>query len=183
MKNVILAVVSLSLLVAASSVDAQNAEGDWIADAKTGCKVWVPDYSSNMSVTWTGRCKQGKAEGEGELECYEQKELSMMFFGTMKDDEMTGQGTAVPPTGYQYTGEIKHGRMEGKGEAIFPYGEKYKGDFKDGIPNGVGILFLNNGDTYFCEWIEGKMNGKGTYTYNNGNSYQGIWNYCEQVKQ
>jgi hypothetical protein len=54
MKNVMLA-VSLGLFVAASSAFAQDDDGEWLADAKTGCKVWVPDYSRSYAVEFTTR--------------------------------------------------------------------------------------------------------------------------------
>jgi len=56
------------LCLAASSA---HAEGDWIADAKSGCKVWRPFSVPNQSITWLGECKNGKANGKGTLTGYE----------------------------------------------------------------------------------------------------------------
>ena len=35
--------------------------GDWIADQKTGCKVWDPYPSSGQSIAWTGDSGNGLA--------------------------------------------------------------------------------------------------------------------------
>ena len=50
------------------SVPAIAWAGDWIADAKTGCKVWNPRPSPGEAVRWTGSCKDGFADGKGVLE-------------------------------------------------------------------------------------------------------------------
>lgn len=42
--------------------------GDWIADAKTGCKVWNPRPSPGEAVRWAGSCRDGFADGKGVLE-------------------------------------------------------------------------------------------------------------------
>jgi hypothetical protein len=55
--------------IAAHAEDSKNvvAEGDWIADAKTGCKVWNPSSLPNPSITWSGGCKDGKANEKGTM--------------------------------------------------------------------------------------------------------------------
>ena len=36
--------------------------GDWMADSK-GCKVWNNNPIEGETVTWSGACKDGLAEG------------------------------------------------------------------------------------------------------------------------
>lgn len=50
------------LLLASTSSHAEENKGDWIADAKTGCKVWNPVPASDESIIWSGKCKDGKGK-------------------------------------------------------------------------------------------------------------------------
>ena len=49
---------------------AQAAQEGWIADSKTGCKVWDPMPQQNETVSWSGSCKNGLAQGRGVLQWY-----------------------------------------------------------------------------------------------------------------
>ena len=40
----------------------------WIADNKTGCKVWNSNPQANESIEWTGGCVDGYADGYGILQ-------------------------------------------------------------------------------------------------------------------
>jgi hypothetical protein len=57
--------ISLSLLAHI----AKAAEPNWITTDK-GCKVWNPYPKPNESVTWSGKCIDGKAHGYGVLQWY-----------------------------------------------------------------------------------------------------------------
>ena len=54
---------AMSVLAVAGSASAAN--GKWIADQHTQCKVWDNDGGSNDTVIWTGACKNGFASGRG----------------------------------------------------------------------------------------------------------------------
>lgn len=61
---------SASALLLLSLPAAMAAQPYWIADAKTGCKVWNSEPLPKESVTWSGDCLNGKAEGRGTLTWY-----------------------------------------------------------------------------------------------------------------
>ena len=42
--------------------------GAWVADARTGCRIWDPRSDPSDTVTWTGQCVDGRAEGSGTSE-------------------------------------------------------------------------------------------------------------------
>lgn len=46
------------LLLASTSAHAEENKGDWIADAKTGCKVWNPVPASDESKLRLLVCRQ-----------------------------------------------------------------------------------------------------------------------------
>jgi hypothetical protein len=37
--------------------------GEWLADISKQCQVWNPDETANLTVRWTGDCKDG-ADGK-----------------------------------------------------------------------------------------------------------------------
>jgi MORN repeat len=98
-------------LFAASPAAAQeesHAPPRWIADAKTGCKVWDPAPEAGESVSWSGPCKAGFAEGEGTLQ---------WFLHGKKGD--------------RYDGGYAHGKRNGYGVVTFANGETVKGAWLD----------------------------------------------------
>src|ERR1017187_9422766 len=58
----------LSLLIPVAGLCADD-DVAWIAD-KSGCKVANPFPQPGESITWSGQCKNGVADGEGLLEWY-----------------------------------------------------------------------------------------------------------------
>ena len=123
--------------------------GDWIADAKTGCKVWNPQPSAGETVRWSGPCKDGFADGKGAL------------------DWLRGNS--------QYErdeGEWRAGRQTGEGAQTWP-GGRYKGQFLDSLPHGKGVL-ISGEARYDGAFLNGKPNGKGAMTNASG-TFDGTW--------
>ncbi|MGO9473123.1 MAG: hypothetical protein ACLPWS_06855 [Rhodomicrobium sp.] len=122
---------------------------DWIADAKTGCKVWNPQPAPGETVAWAGACKDGFADGKGTL------------------DWLKG--------GRPYErdkGEWHGGRQTGEGSQTWSGGE-YKGQFSDSLPHGRGVLVLGEA-RYDGAFLSGKPNGKGVLTNASG-TFDGTW--------
>ena len=112
--------------------------GDWISDSKTACRLWNPNPSARESVSWSGSCKDGFAEGAGNLQWfrnglpYEQDE------GEWRQGRQIGHGLQVWPTG-RYEGDVRNGIPHGRG--VLNIGEAhYEGEFSEGKPDGTGIL-------------------------------------------
>jgi hypothetical protein len=129
--------------------------GDWIADAKSGCKVWNPQPSGGEAVRWSGACKDGYADGKGALEwlrggaAYERDE------GSWRAGKQTGEGSQTWPGG-QYKGEFLESMPHGKG--LLASGEaRYQGAFLHGKPNGKGVMSNATG-TFDGTWSEGCFN-------------------------
>jgi hypothetical protein len=156
------------------------AEGDWIADAKTGCKVWNPQHRPD-TVTWSGECNNGKANGKGTLKRYEGEKIILTFEGVIKDGKAEGEGRVIYQLG-EYNGEFVGGQMHGNGKFVWKEGTEYNGEFKGNMPNGNGTMLYKSGDKYSGGWSEGKEHGKGTYTFKDGTSYEGLWEHGERIK-
>ncbi len=137
--------VSAAVLTAAVLLAAPAAAlaGDWIANAKTGCKVWNPNPSAGETVNWSGACSGGLAEGKGVLD--------WLRGGTpFERDE----------------GQWRAGRQTGEGTQTWPVG-RYRGQFLDSLPHGSGVLIFGEAH-YDGAFLNGRPNGKGVLTNGSG---------------
>lgn len=90
---------------------AQESEGNFIKDPKSGCLVWLKHTFSEDMVQWSGGCKDGFADGKGTMIGY-----------------TNGKQTC------KYVGELRNGKPNGKGSFTFWGDRKLKGNFRDGEP-------------------------------------------------
>lgn len=122
--------------------------GEWLAD-KSGCRVWDASPQLQESVTWSGSCMNGRAEGHGIA-------------------RWSKAGTPLETD----QGEWQHGRQVGKGTQTWS-GGRYEGELAAGEPNGRGVLTLQKLH-YDGEFRDGKPNGLGTLTVGS-QSVHGTW--------
>ncbi len=129
--------------------------GGWIADVKTGCKVWNPHPSAGETVRWTGPCKNGFAEGKGVLDWLRGSSSYERDEGEWRAGRQMGEGTQSWPGG-QYKGQLSDAMPHGRGTLVF--GEaRYEGAFLNGKPNGKGVL-TNASGTFGGTWQDGCFN-------------------------
>ncbi len=106
------------------------------------CSVWNPYPQPNETVTWSGACANGKAQGRGTevwraLEDGEWKESK--YTGEMKDSKQHGRGVSVGANGTRYEGEWKNGKWHGRGVLVTASGDKFEGEWKDYKLHGRGV--------------------------------------------
>ena len=141
------------LLLPGSPVLAQNAPSPgWRADAQNGCKVWDAVPGPDETVSWTGPCRDGLAEGRGVVQ----------WFGGGKPIERD-------------EGEFHAGKLTGHGVSVFPDGSGYDGQWRDSLPNGRGVYHWAGGNRYEGEWLNNRRHGTGTETFARGDRYEGQW--------
>ena len=129
--------------------------GDWIADAKTGCKAWNPQPSASEAVRWSGPCKDGFADGKGVLDWLRGGSQYERDEGLWRAGRQTGEGTQTWPGG-QYKGQFTESLPHGRG--VLASGEaRYDGAFLNGKPNGKGAL-TNASGTFDGTWSDGCFN-------------------------
>lgn len=158
------------LCLAATSV---YAEGGWVADKKTGCQFWIPENSlANISATWSGECKNGKAYGDGELKWNTSRNKTVLT-GFMESGMCSRNCSLVIHGGNKYSGDFQQNIPSGDVTIIFQDGSKYIGKCKNGLPSGEGI-HTGIDYKYSGEWQSGKPNGKGTVSSSVSN-YTGDW--------
>ncbi len=145
-----LALISALLPCAAAAALA----GDWSTDAKTGCKVWNPHPSPGETLSWTGPCKGGFAEGKGALDWIRGRKAYERDEGEWRTGRQV-EGTQTWPGG-QYKGQLSDSLPHGRG--VLTFGEaSYDGAFLNGRPNGRGAL-TNRAGTFDGTWSDGCFN-------------------------
>lgn len=127
----ILVTILVTALLATGAAQAQQKAG-WIADPKTGCKVWNENPIANEFISWSGPCVGGIANGNGILQWYANNQ----------------------PTD-RYDGDLGNGRENGQGTYFWPEGARYTGDWKDGKAHGFGMRVNKEGREFTGQWVNG----------------------------
>ncbi|NTV10572.1 MAG: hypothetical protein HGA47_07335 [Zoogloea sp.] len=96
---------------------------NWIPDAHTGCLVYSPNPMPLETIEWSGQCRNGKAQGRGVLQWYND--------GVKTD---------------RYEGDYREGKKHGKGVYVWASGSRYQGAFVDGRREGFGTMTLAKND-------------------------------------
>lgn len=131
-----LALVLMTMLTLAASQAAGQAPSSsppgWIADPRTGCKVWNAGPLPGESVSWSGGCVAGLATGTGTLQWF-------------KDGKPAGR----------YDGQYRAGKQNGRGTFLFVSGNRYEGEWRDGKPDGEGTKTNADGRVFSGTWANG----------------------------
>lgn len=133
---------------------AAHAQGGWMTDRNSLCKIWDDNAAAPGSVTWSGPCVNGFGEGRGVVQLFNRN----------------GE------PGTRYEGELKGGRMNGRGAYIWSSGNRYEGELVNGNFQGQGTMTWANGDRYVGQWANDVAHGFGTKTIADGRVYSGQWN-------
>ncbi len=148
-----LALGSVAMVLAAGQVDAQ---GRWEQIRnKPNCVIRNADPKPRETVTWSGACVNGRADGFG-----------TQVWRYFEDGRWREQSS---------TGTISNGHNTGRGVVLYPNGNRYEGDSFDGYHNGQGVMSYRNGNRYEGAWRWGKAHGFGTLVLASGIRLQGNW--------
>ncbi|HJQ56860.1 MAG TPA: hypothetical protein VJ890_08130, partial [Vineibacter sp.] len=123
-------------LALASPASAQ-AQG-WIADGRTGCRVWNADPQPNETISWSGTCQSGFAQGRGTLQWFKNDKPSDRYEGEYRDDNQHGRGVYTWADGDRYDGEWQNGEQHGRGVYASADGDRYDGEWQNGEQHGRG---------------------------------------------
>ena len=127
----------------------------WLADPRTGCRVWNEVPQPDETVTWSGTCgSDGVAMGSGVREFRYGGKVSR-YEGELVNGRMHGPGTRIWPSGVRHEGQWRDGRATGPGLRIWTSGNRYEGEWRDDLAHGHGVLTLANGDRYEGTWVDG----------------------------
>jgi hypothetical protein len=148
----------LALAIAAGTAVASGPAlaGAWVADAKSGCQVWNPNPQLEETVTWSGSCAAGRAQGHGTAQWVKGGTTSETDEGEWRDGRQIGKGTQSWATG-RYEGELADSEPNGHGLLVMQK-LRYEGDFRNGKPNGTGTMTAG-GESVQGLWKDGCLQG------------------------
>ncbi len=121
--------------VAAANLSTQTAPSrtpGWIADPRTGCRVWNASPEPGETIGWVGACLNNLAQGRGVLQWF-------------KDGKPNAR----------YDGEYRDGKVNGRGLYTWVSGSRFDGEFRDDRPNGQGTFTQVNGTVFSGTWKDG----------------------------
>jgi hypothetical protein len=146
----------------------------WIVDPNSKCKVANAFPSAAETISWSGQCKDGYAEGQGVAQWYKAKKPTLKkYVGEMHAGFMNGKGVFTQSNGDTLDGTFKDGSLNGEGKAVWFNKNKYEGQWRDGYPSGTGTYTWQSGQRYAGQWENGKQNGDGDFRFPNGDHYVG----------
>ena len=123
---------------------------------KPGCYLWNPSLARAETITWSGDCADGLAQGSGSLE----------WRYTDRDGK---------PATSSGTGKLRDGKSHGQWTERFASGNVYEGPYVDGKRNGHWTLRFAGGSVSEGPYVDGKQHGRwtsdwGDECYANGNA-------------
>jgi hypothetical protein len=116
------AVVAISF-VAHVAIATDSPQPGWVADPKSGCRVWNPNPEENEAITWSGGCRNGVAEGHGVLQWFHNKRPTTRYEGELRDGKADGRGLLTKREGIRYDGEWQDFKANGLGHFVAPHYE------------------------------------------------------------
>ena len=178
MKLKALTVLSAIMLMSMSHLSHAEAE---LADRESGCKIWNSKSLVGYTVTWTGQCKNGKADGVGSLQWFYNKRPEGRYDGDYAQGKMHGHGTYAMDDGSRYIGEYQHNLRNGRGAYLWADGTRYEGDYQNNQMNGKGTIYWTDGSFYTGEFQQDNKFGFGKLSLTVDNPYikafadNGVW--------
>lgn len=147
--------------------------GNWIADRRTGCRVQHLNPQPDESVTWSGGCANGLADGQGVMVLAIDGRDSGRFEGVMRAGRPEGSGIYVYRGNNRYEGEFAEGQRHGTGVMQYGDGRRYEGQWQNGLRSGRAVLTLADGRRYEAEYRNDSLTGTGSLTWPTGARYEG----------
>jgi hypothetical protein len=156
-------------LLSASAED----QGQWLRDGN--CSLYSADAQPGDTVSWTGSCVDGYAEGLGTAtftrDGQSQSFTANFVHGVIPDGHVISRWGH----GWSYDGEAVAGRFQGWGILTTDASDRFDGQWTDGKLNGFGVFLRANGERYAGDWKDDKPNGSGEFRHVDGTFVNGLF--------
>lgn len=150
--------------------------------------------AKTTTVTWTGPCVDGRAQGLGVLEWFRDDRLTVRYSGHMEEGRISGRGE-LTEYGIRYEGTWKDGELR-EGVATYSGGQRYsgkwdRGDWTRGVLTAPGGYRLEERwyrkqltgkniargpqGQYEGNWTDGVPEGTGVFVTSDGRRFEGKW--------
>ena len=141
---------------------------------QAGCYVWNPNLQPDETVTWTGGCSMGRAQGQGKLKwVYDGGEKTSESTGSLTDGKMHGQGVTRYAEGDVLEGPYVDGKRHGQWVLRLADGGVREGPYVDGKPHGQWVLRLADGGVQEGPYVDGKKHGPWVERFADGGVQEG----------
>jgi hypothetical protein len=158
----------------AYSENESHAAAHWADDPRSGCALFDASLHPGDSVSWSGACKEGRADGPGTAMFSNNGAPFESFTGDFADGvAQDGAVTVSWGDGWRYDGEMLHGQFDGEGTLVNNKGDHFEGWWKAGKLNGSGSVTRANGERYDGAWKNDLPNGQGLLVRADGSRLQG----------
>jgi len=123
---------AIILLSFYGSIFSQPKIGDYFKDEKSGCLIWKDDTNPDITISWSGKCKDNYAEGEGTLTWYEKGNTIAVYNGSVKKGVLNGFGKFTYNGWGTMEGNFVDGAIQGEGKIEYASGKRISGSFING---------------------------------------------------
>ena len=125
---------------------------------RPGCHVWNAGYAVGATVTWTGECSGGLAQGAGSL-TWVWDGNEQVATGQLLDGKGRGHWVRRYANGNVEEGPVVDGVETGHWVLRSANGNVYEGPLVDGVQNGHWVLRSADGDVWEGPYMAGEWNG------------------------
>ena len=139
-----------------------------------GCYVWDPSLVLGQTVTWTGECTAGLAQGAGTLTwVWDGNQLTTT--GRIQNGKMNGNWVFLFRYANGNVGEGPYVDGQETGNWVFRYanGEVHEGPYVDGERNGNWVFRLADGGVQEGPYVDGQQNGNWVLRFADGTVSEG----------
>ena len=126
-----------------------------------GCYVWDNYLITDQTVTWTGTCSGGRAQGEGTLKwVWEDGEKTLESTGSLTDGKAHGPWVLRLADGGVQEGPLVDGKRHGQWVLRLADGGVQEGPFVDGKLHGQWVVRYTDGTVGGGPYVDGKRHGQ-----------------------
>lgn len=124
----------------------------WMAvTGQSECYVWNGSLAAGATVTWTGQCSGGRAQGEGTLK--------WVWDGGNKTSKSTGS--------------LQDGKGHGRWVVRESDGDVWEGSYVEGTRHGDWVWHTADGNVWEGPIVRGKLQGNWVGRYKDGSVHEG----------
>jgi len=182
MSGIARAILAAALLNCGSlSASAAGGQGQWLKDAS--CALFSAEAHPGDTVSWTGACVDGYAEGLGTATFTHDGQSQSFTANFVQGVVPDGHVISRWGQGWSYDGEAVSGRFQGWGILTTDGSDRFDGQWTDGKLNGFGVLLRANGERYAGDWKDDKPNGNGEFRHADGTLVNGLFVDGELAKR
>ena len=154
-----------------------KAEGSacWLKlSSHASCHIWNSYLQEGETVSWSGECQDGLAQGAGTL-TWKRNGGQTESTGHLVDGKMHGRWTVQSPDGIVAEGPFVDGKRHGQWALRSANGDVSEGPYVDGKRHGRWTQRLADGNVVEVPYLNGKQRGRWTLRYPDGRIREGSY--------